>query len=203
MSSVLIICYFLVLMLTFFVSTKTIQGPWFFLLRAFFPNWKFYHSLGWQPQLHIKARLAEPVRSNPAQSPEWTLTRWVYPRAKRGMIKLFYNPHVNMALAHQNMVEHLASDLQQLPEDHNAADLVSYKLIRRFVEHCVVAEFAKDIENAPHSGGRLSQGYEYSFEIHLRLNDPNRGAESHTLMISPIYALDDQVPLSPLLLDVA
>jgi hypothetical protein len=127
----------------------------------------------------------------------------VYPRAKRGLIKLFHNPHVNMALAHQNMVEHLASDLQQLPEDHNAADLVSYKLIRRFVEHCVVAEFAKDNANTPQLAGGLSQAYEYSFEILLRLNDPNRGAESHTLMISPIYTLDGQVPLSPLLLDGA
>jgi hypothetical protein len=201
MSWILIICYFSVLLVTFFVSTKTLQGPWFFLFRAFFPNWKFYHALGWQPQLHIKAKIAGAERSNPTETPGWTHTRWVYPRAKRGVIKLFHNPYVNMALAHQNMVEHLASDLQQLAHDHNAADLVSYKLIRRFVEHCVVAEFAK--EKTTQLGAHPVQAYEYSFEIHLRLNDPQRAAESHTLMISPIYTLDGQAPLSPLLLDAA
>ena len=54
MSRVFIVFYFLVLLATLMVTTRTVHGPWLFLFRAFFPNWKFYHSLGWQPNLFVR-----------------------------------------------------------------------------------------------------------------------------------------------------
>ena len=32
------------------------QGPWLFFLRAFFPNWKFYHAAGTAPRLYVRVK---------------------------------------------------------------------------------------------------------------------------------------------------
>ena len=146
MTRALIIFYFLILFGTLMVTSKTVQGPWLFLFRAFFPNWKFYHSLGWQPQLYVRIRY--PGRSeisgdhstaafaNPSPSP-WTESRLIYPRAKRNLLNLFHNPTINIALAHQNLVEHLANDLQAMGEQEDPKNLVSYKLVNRFVRSSI------------------------------------------------------------------
>ena len=33
---------------------KRFDGPWWFHLRAFLPNWKFYHAIGWMPRLMVR-----------------------------------------------------------------------------------------------------------------------------------------------------
>ena len=70
-----------------------LEGPWWFHLRAFLPNWKFYHAVGWMPRLWVRHRLA----------PDTAPTAWalVYPRRARRLWHLIHNPDVNLALAEQ------------------------------------------------------------------------------------------------------
>ena len=50
-----IIAYFLVLALTLIYKTPIVRGPWLFLFRSFFPNWKFFHRVGYVPHLYARA----------------------------------------------------------------------------------------------------------------------------------------------------
>ena len=216
MSRAILVFYFLLLLATLMVTTKTVQGPWFFLFRAFFPNWKFYHSLGWQPQLYVRTRSLGLQNADHSPSTEpgvgWATYELIYPRAKRNVLNLFHNPSVNIALAHQNLVEHLANDLQSLAQGDDAKQLVSYQLVNRFVRQSVSARIVRS--TAP---------TEYQFEIRLQLNsptiksrllkdkkdkrdkrdkrdteganpelnqpDPGHSLEAHVLMISPVLRL--------------
>lgn len=195
MSRAFIVLYFLILLVTLMVTTKTVQGPWLFLFRAFFPNWKFYHSLGWQPQLYVRTR-------RQMQSPDelegktllwtpWSPHSLIYPRAKRNFFNLFHNPNVNIALAHQNLVEHLANDLQALHEHQNAHDLVSYKLVNRFVQYSIDLQFKdKQLTSSTEIGA-----LEYQFEVRLKLNSPqikekliqaHHQSTAHKSLLSPV-----------------
>jgi len=141
---------------------------------------------------------------------DWSSNVLVYPRAKRNVLNLFHNPDVNIALANQNLVEHLASDLQQLSEQVDPKSLVSYQLVNRFVRYWIPINFLR-IQD---------QALEYRFEIRLRLNSPQikarmlerlrkermqngdalfdlpPGEEMHILMISPIMNFEDPTPLN-------
>ena len=183
MSLVLVGAYFLVLLMTFFISTKTVQSPWLFLFRAFFPNWKFYHSLGWQPQLHFKVRVKNLMGDEDSPKEAWIFEKWIYPRAKRQFLDLVHNPLVNISLANQNMVEHLANDLQYLPTDANVSEWVSYKMVKRIVEAHIQddKDLAELVRGYSPSEGLL----EYRFEVILKHNDPEQIAQQHTLMFSP------------------
>ena len=90
-------------------------------------------SLGWQPQLFVRVR---PSSSNNADL--WGDSQLIYPRAQRSVLHLFHNPSVNIALAHQNLVEHLANDLQELSDLGDAKKLVSYQLVNRFVQNWIM-----------------------------------------------------------------
>jgi len=211
MSRAILVFYFLLLLATLLVTTKTVQGPWLFLLRAFFPNWRFYHSLGWQPQLYVRTRSLGVQNPDHSQSTEsgvgWATFELIYPRATRNVLNLFHNPSVNIALAHQNLVEHLANDLQALGEGEDAKKLVSYQLVNRFVNRFVRQRVSSCI-------ARSTAPLEYQFEIRLQLNsptikarllkdkretqganpelnqpDPAHSLEAHVLMISPVLRL--------------
>jgi len=54
LTAVLILAYFALLFITLLWSSKVIQGPWLFFLRAFFPNWKFFHAVGHVPHLYVR-----------------------------------------------------------------------------------------------------------------------------------------------------
>ena len=56
MTEALLVLYFVVLFATLIFKSRVVQGPWLFLLRAFFPNWKFFHAVGYVP--HLRARCA-------------------------------------------------------------------------------------------------------------------------------------------------
>jgi hypothetical protein len=187
MSLVLVGAYFLVLLLTFFVSSKTVQSPWLFLFRAFFPNWKFYHSLGWQPQLYMRVR-AKGLRTLEESSKEyWVFEKWIYPRARRHFFNLVHNPLVNISLANQNMVEHLANDLQHSPTNENVSDWVSYKIVKRIVDSEIQAD--KNLSELVSRHDPADGILEYRFEIILNLNDPEQISQPHTLMLSPFFKL--------------
>ena len=98
----LFVLYFCLLALGMFWRSQTVRGPWFYLLRAFFPNWQFYHLVGPVPHLYVRSQ---------APDAPWNDWRLVYPRQQRHVWRLFHNPWGNRDLAQQNLVEHLCSDV--------------------------------------------------------------------------------------------
>ncbi len=118
----LIVAYFAVLAVSLRKRQRKVNGPWLFLLRAFFPNWQFFHGLGPAARLWVRAR------SGAGHWSDWHL---VYPRLPRRAAHLVHNPAVNLALSQQNLVEHLASDVHGLSEQADIRDCVSYQLVTR------------------------------------------------------------------------
>ena len=143
--------------------TRVLQGRWWFFLRAFFPNWKFYHAVGRPPRLHVRGQLA---------TGHWADWQLVYPRAPRRLWHLFHNAPVNLALNHQNLVDHLAADINDLPEGGDIEACVTYPLVARLAR-----------EGLPAEGGPYQA---YQFE--LRLASP-RGELSERMLQSPVLAV--------------
>lgn len=105
-----------------------VQGPWLFFFRAFFPNWKFYHAAGKAPRLYVRAQGADGV---------WGDWQRVYARIPHRLHHLLHNPVVNLALNHQNLVDHLWSDVQDLPEGADIRERVTYQLVTRLAHEAV------------------------------------------------------------------
>jgi hypothetical protein len=99
------------------------DGPWWFHLRAFWPNWKFYHAVGWMPRLWVRWRPHHASDASP-----WTP---VYPRCSRHATHLFHNPQVNLLLARQNLVDHLANDIAALTDAEAIEHRPIYHLVQR------------------------------------------------------------------------
>ena len=116
LTALLILAYFAWLAVALRKRQRTVQGPWLFLLRAFFPNWQFFHGLGPAPRLWVRAQ------SQPGQ---WSNWQAVYPRLPRQASHLLHNPSVNLALSHQNLVEHLATDIPDPAETAEIRESVS------------------------------------------------------------------------------
>ena len=119
---VLLAVYFGLLTLSMFFRQHTLRGPWWYLLRAFFPNWQFYHQVGAVPHLYVRSA---------QEGGDWQDWVWVYPRQPRRFWRLFHNPWGNRDLAQQNLVDHLSSDIKDLGEGADASGLVSYRLVCR------------------------------------------------------------------------
>ena len=129
--SSLVVVYFagLGLAMVFRKKTRSISGPWLFLFRAFFPNWQFFHGLGPAPRLWVRSQ---------GPDGQWSDWRLHYPRMTRHPLQWLYNPVVNLALSHQNLVEHLASDIHALPENGDIRSFVSYQLVTRLARQAVM-----------------------------------------------------------------
>ncbi len=134
-----------------------LQGPWLFFLKAFFPNWRFYHAVGLPPRLHVRGRLA---------SGDWLDWQLVYPRSTRRWHHLLHNPQVNLALAHQTLVDHLANDAAALRDDEDIRDRVSYRLVCRLARQALPSDITA-----------------FQFELRLVSLAP---LEPHRLLLSPV-----------------
>jgi hypothetical protein len=162
---VLLLFYFGLLTLSLFWRSHTVRGPWFFLFRAFFPNWQFYHLVGPLPHLYVRSQTVD------AHWREWQL---VYPRQKRSVWRLFHNPWGNRDLAQQNLVDHLSSDIKDLGEGADASQLVSYQLVCR-----LAAQAARGQQGV----GR------YQLEIRMERASPQGVLSTDTVLRSPEMAL--------------
>lgn len=105
-----------------------VQGPWLFFLRAFFPNWKFYHAAGKAPRLYVRA---QDVHG------QWSDWHKVYARLPWHPLRVLHNPVANLALNHQNLVDHLWADVQDLPEGGDIRHRVTYTLVMRLAQLAV------------------------------------------------------------------
>ena len=131
LSLLLIGGYFLFLLLSLTRRGKVISGPWWFLLRSFFPNWRFYHGAGNQPRLFWRTADAHG---------SWSAWQMFMPRARLSWSSLFHNPRNNLTLAEQNLVDHLSADLAALPDDAEVRQLVTYQMVLRLSRWLIECE---------------------------------------------------------------
>lgn len=164
----LFLIYFALLTLGLVWRSRTIRGPWFFLFRAFFPNWQFYHQVGPVPHLYVRHQMS---------GEDWSDWSWVYPRRSRSIWNLFHNPWGNLALAEQNLVDHLSSDIKDLGAGQDASGLVTYQLVCRLAAVSVRRQSAS-----------IQQGF-YQFEIRLERPHAQGFISSDTVLRSPELAL--------------
>ncbi|MFM8623967.1 MAG: hypothetical protein ACKOCZ_05570 [Betaproteobacteria bacterium] len=118
----LLVAYFAALAWGLRHRGRTLRGPWLFFLRAFFPNWKFFHAVGRAPHLYVRGRDVN------GQCGPW---QRIYPQLPRRAWHLLHNPAVNLALTQQNLIDHLAQDINDLPEGADPQHCVSYALVCR------------------------------------------------------------------------
>jgi hypothetical protein len=169
MTEVLFVLYFVVLVATLVIKTPIIKGPWLFLLRAFFPNWKFFHAVGHVP--HLYARSAVRLSSGELQWADWVM---IYPRRTRRLSHLLHNPDTNLGLGQQNMVDHFWADLHDLPEGADPRDLVSYQMMARLVDQVLRTRYV----NFTHS----------QFELRMVRDSRSGTVDTHVMMTSPVVA---------------
>ncbi|WP_416561012.1 hypothetical protein ACHEXL_05515 [Limnohabitans sp. yimb22184] len=171
-TTLLIVAYFALLAINLRKRWGVIDGPWLFFFRAFFPNWKFYHGISPAPRLYVRAQ---------SVSGGWSVWRLVYPRLPRQAWHLFHNPAVNLALTHQNLVDHLANDINDLPEGADIRDRVTYQLVSQLARQAVEGGSRNDqAVMAQLTIGKLSA---YQFEIRMELPGSNR---SDLMLQSPV-----------------
>ena len=171
-TTLLIVAYFALLAINLRKRWGVIDGPWLFFFRAFFPNWKFYHGISPAPRLYVRGQ---------SESGDWCDWRLVYPRLPRQAWHLFHNPAVNLALTHQNLVDHLANDINDLPEGADIRDRVTYQLVSQLARQAVEGGSRNDqAVMAQLTIGKLSA---YQFEIRMELPGSNR---SDLMLQSPV-----------------
>jgi hypothetical protein len=90
------------------------------------------------------------------------------------MLYVFHNPHGNLLLAQQNLVDHLSSDIKDLGEGADASPLVSYQMVCR-----LAAQAARE---------HIHQGL-CQFELRLERPSPQGFSQSDTVLRSPEIAL--------------
>ena len=167
MTELLFVVYFVVLIGTLLIKTPIIKGPWLFLLRAFFPNWKFFHAVGHVPHLYARAAVA-----NEKGELDWFDWVLIYPRRIRRLSHVVHNPDTNLGLAQQNLVDHFWADLYDLPEGGDPRQLVTYTMISRLVEQVLR-------DQHPH--------FTHSqFELRMVLDNRFETVDTQVMMTAPV-----------------
>lgn len=181
-TALLVLIYFGLLTWTLRRRGPVLQGPWWFFLRAFFPNWKFFHTVGRAPRLYVRGCDAQ------GQWSDWQL---VYPRIPRRVSHLLLNPAVNLALGQQNLVDHLAQDINDLPEGADIQSKVSYQLVLRLARDAVTGGRWGD---APMLAQALPPCLALQFELRMERPDLglSHGADSVQMLLSPVMACADK-----------
>lgn len=158
--------YFAFLLLSLVRRGRVLSGPWLYLLRSFFPNWRFYHGFGQQPRLWIRSAGHDGV---------WGDWQMFMPRARFRPADLWHNPRNNLLLANQNLVDHLSFDLQTLPEDADVRTLVSYRMVSELARRLLAER------------GELAAHWQFQ----LRLVPPLQQAdESMAVLTSPVMVTE-------------
>ena len=87
--------------------------------------------------------------------------------------QLVHNTDVNLALAEQNLLDHFANDLNDLPEGEDARQLVTYQLVDRLVRF--------DLDRR--LGAGAWQGYQ--FEVRMERSNAQGIEATDTMLRSP------------------
>ena len=153
-----------------------VQGPWLFFFRAFFPNWKFYHAAGKAPRLYARAQAADGA---------WGAWQRVYARMAYRTHHVLHNPVVNLALNHQNLVDHLWSDVQDLPEGADIRERATYQLVTRLAHEAVRGGRWGQVPMLP---AALPDARHFQFELRMDalLETEGLPASSELVLQSPV-----------------
>ncbi len=116
------------------IGRLPVPGRGIFLLRAFFPSWKFFDELGEVPALEFRFAIRG-VELGP----------WISAadRPRSRIHQLLYHAEGNLYLANQSLLKHLLADLAELQEGGQVGgqtevqSLVSYDLVQRWVRQRV------------------------------------------------------------------
>ena len=127
-SLLLIAAYFVFLIISLKRRGKVISGPWLFLLRSFFPNWRFYHGPGNQPRLFWRVQ---------DENQHWSEWQMFIPRAQFHWLDWLHNPRNNLTLANQNLVDHLSADIAAMNDDEDVRNLVTYQLVQQLTRYLI------------------------------------------------------------------
>ena len=179
LTALLVAAYFALLVWGLRQRAQVVQGPWLFFFRAFFPNWKFFHAVGQAPRLYVRGQTA---------AGDWTAWQLLYPRLPRRWRHVLHNPAVNLALSHQNLVDHLAQDVHDLPEQGDVQALVSYQLVCRLAQQAVQggcwgsAPMLPMLPLRPHTANEPPL---LACQFELRLQAPGQPDAAQALLISP------------------
>ena len=158
--------YFVALAIATKRRGRNFSGPWFFLLRSFLPNWRFYHDVGQQPRIFFRY-----------QAPNLSWSQWEMfdPRSRFSALTLFFNAKNNLRLAEQNLVDHLSADLQAGPGELDK-NLVSFRLVDRLVRNLVWNE------------ARAARVIPLFYQFELRLfSQANHTSRSDLIMTTPEF----------------
>jgi hypothetical protein len=182
-TAVLVLAYFSLLTWSLKRRGPGLQGPWFFFLRAFFPNWKFFHGVGRAPRLYVRAQ------TGPQSWSDWQL---VYPRQPRRLSHLLHNPVVNLALTQQNLVDHLAQDINDLPEGADLSQCVSFSLVRRLAHDAVCGGCWGPV---PLTTPALMPTQAWQFELRMERPElPGQSADSALMLRSAVMPMTPTPP---------
>ena len=162
LSLLLVAGYFAFVLASLVRRGKTFSGPWLFLLRSFFPNWRFYHGFGVQPRLFL--RTAE------TDGP-WSDWQMFLPRADFRTANLLHNPRNNLELANQNLVDHLSFDIQTLPDDGDVRQLVTYRMVSLLARELLARQ------------GTVPARWQFQLRLVPPLQAPT---DDMTLLLSPV-----------------
>lgn len=173
-TALLVLAYFALLAWTLRRRGPVLQGPWFFFLRAFFPNWKFFHAVGHAPRLQVRAQDAQG---------HWSDWQLVYPRQVRRLVHVLHNPVVNLALTQQNLVDHLANDINDLPEGGDIRERVSYQLVCRLARQALEGGRWGDVPMLEHPQPGCTA---WQFELRMEHPDLGQGTRSQQMLLSPV-----------------
>ena len=92
------------------------------------------------------------------------------PRATFSPRDLFHNARNNLLLANQNLIDHLAFDIQTLPDKKPASDLVSYQMVMRLARSLLQQQGVS--------------GCRWQFQI-MQVPPLEIPSESMTILVSP------------------
>jgi hypothetical protein len=168
----LILAYFAMLAINLRKRWGVIDGPWLFFFRAFFPNWKFYHGIQLSPRLYVRGQ---------SDASNWTDWQLIYPRLTRKALHLIHNPEVNLALAHQNLVDHLANDINDLEEGEDIRDRVTYQLVEQLARQAISGACWDDQAMLP----QPLKCHLFAFQFQVRMEMPD-GQNSQLMLQSPV-----------------
>jgi hypothetical protein len=121
--------YFAVLTIGLFFRGREVNHPALFLLRSFLPNWRFYSAPGPAPRLFFRTM----------SGGKWSDWQIIFPRIRRKLHHLIFNPEVNLRLTEMNLVDHLANDLNDCTKPSDIADKVSYHMVECLVRQNLAA----------------------------------------------------------------
>jgi hypothetical protein len=167
MISISIIIYLVTLILFSLFKSNHFQGKSFYLLRAFFPSWKFYEDLGDVPILFYRIKERGSI---------WTPWKNCVEKKKRKWTKLFLNSQGNVHLAYGSLLQHLVTDIQEI-EDSDYFSLKS-KASYQLVQNLVLFEISKT--------NSFQSGMQYEFKVSSWAPcSPSTLAED--ILLSPTY----------------